>query len=254
MRFRPEVLRTIAGHPVESVYRLAGQLEGRDVERQKREAVGAYSPDPEWLGALHRELEVESCAEEAAFRRAWEEVARVPGGLEPNSQDGGATLARALWCVIRHTGATRAAEVGVARGVSSAMTLAALDGTGHLWSVDLPLLSDRWRDRARTAVPARHRGDWTYVRGPSQRRLRPLLAEVGPVDVFLADSLGTIKTATFDFEAGWAGLRPGGFLVAGSVDRSVAFARFVERHSPPFWLTARFEDKDGVFGVARRQS
>lgn len=252
MRFRPEVLRTIAAHPVEAAYRFAGQVELRNVDEQKRDAVGAYEGDPAWRDRLHGELGIEHCDQTPRFDQAWEPVAAVPGGLRVDSQDGDAALSRAIWCAIRHSGAKRAVEVGVARGVSTAMTLAALDGGGHLWSVDLPLLSDDWRSRMATAVPEELKRDWTYVRGPSRRRLKPLLAEVGPVDVFLADALGTLSSATFDFEAGWEGLRPGGWFFAGSVDRSLAFARFVERIAPPFWLTAPFERKEGVFGIARK--
>ena len=154
--------------------------------------------------------------------------------------------------MIRHGGMSRAVEVGVARGVSSAVTLKALGADGFLWSVDLPLLNERWRDRSATAVPDEIRDRWAYIRGPSRRRLKPLLADVGPVDVFLADSLGTLSTATFDFEAGWDGLRSYGYFFAGSVDRSLAFKRFVERVQPPFWITAPYERKAGVFGIARK--
>ena len=252
MRVRPEVLRTIATHPVESIYRFAGQIETRGAGAQQSQAVGAYDPDDGWLEAVHRELDIAGCDQAEAFSRAWAPLAATPGGLEVTSHDGDEALARALWCVIRHTGAERAVEVGVGRGVSSAVTLAALGEPGRLWSVDLPLLNERWSGRIGTAVGEDQRSRWTYVRGPSRLRLAPVLREAGPVDVFLADSLGTLSTASFDFDAGWRGLRPGGFLLANSVERSLAFANFIERVQPSFWLTGTFERKPGCFGIARK--
>ena len=61
--------------------------------------------------------------------------------------------------------------------------------------------------------PRSSRRTGPYVRGPSRRRLKPLVADVGPVDVFLADALGTFPSASFDFQAGWDGLRSGGCVL-----------------------------------------
>ena len=161
--------------------------------------------------------------------------ARVPAGeLHVESHDGDRAFARALWCVVRHTGAERLVETGVARGVSSRILLVALDPKpgGGLWSVDLPLLSDEWADLLGTAITPDLRERWTYVRGPSKRVLPRLLRRIGPIDVFVQDSRGTTGTAGFEFRAAWRALRPGGVLIANSVERSPAFSRFAEEVAP----------------------
>ncbi len=120
-----------------------------------------------------------------------------------------------------------------------------------LWSVDLPLLSGGVEVIA-SAVPDRLRSRWTYVRGPSRRVLRKLFERTGGIDLFLQDSRSTVATASFEFETAWRALQPGGLLIANSVDCSLAFAQFVDVTRPSFAVTARFERKPGLFGIARK--
>lgn len=254
MRLRPEVATLVLAHPVEAYYRLSGQLEGRRVDAEREEAKGAYTADRSWLRHLHDELGAGDCREAPEFEARWQELESLAGGLDVDSHDGDGALARATWCVIRHGGAERVVETGVARGVYSRMLLEALtpDGAGRLWSVDLPLLSKDWADVLASAVPDRLRPRWSYLRGPSRRALPRLLSEIGPIDLFVQDSRSTVATASFEFDTAWNALRSGGFLIANSVDRSVAFARFVERMRPSFALTAPFDEKPGLFGIARK--
>ena len=252
MRPRANVVKLVVRHPVEAAYRFAGQLEGRRVDAEAQAAAGVYSPDPDWLSALHARLGAPDCAEDEGFRRCWAELEELAGGLNVNSHDGDAALGRALWCAIRHGRARRVVETGVARGVSSRVSLEALDPDCGLWSVDLPLLSADWSAVIASAVPERLHARWTYVRGPSRRMLPRVLAQLGTIDVFLQDSRSTVATAGFEIATAWAALRPGGILIANSVDASLAFARFVEAHRPPFALTAEFERKSGLFGIAQK--
>src|SRR5271156_5195455 len=54
--------------------------------------------------------------------------------------DGDPGLVRAIWCLIRHLRPNHVVETGVARGFTSRFILEALErnGSGHLWSIDLP--------------------------------------------------------------------------------------------------------------------
>ncbi len=45
---------------------------------------------------------------------------------------------QAIWCLIRRLTAAKVVETGVAHGVTSRIVLEALNGRGHLWSIDLP--------------------------------------------------------------------------------------------------------------------
>jgi hypothetical protein len=247
-----QLARLAFRHPVEAAYRLAGSFEDRRGEAESREAAGLYRPEEAWLERLHDGFGVESCQEEDAFGAAWSELESGAGELHVESHDGDRAFARALWCVVRHTGARRLVETGVARGVSSRILLEALDPVpgGGLWSVDLPLLSDDWAGLQGTAVPPELRESWTYVRGPSKRVLPRLLGRIGPIDVFVQDSRGTTGTAGFEFRAAWDAMRPGGVLIANSVERSPAFARFTAEVAPTLTLVAPFTRKRGVFGIA----
>lgn len=246
-----ELAKLALRHPVEAAYRLTGSFEDRRIEAESREAEGLYEPADDWLEQLHDGLAVGTCKEEGPFDEAWSELERRAGELRVESHDGDRAFARALWCVVRHTGAERLVETGVARGVSSRILLEAVDPKGGgLWSVDLPLLSDEWAGLLGTAITPELRDRWTYVRGPSKRVLPRLLHRISPIDVFVQDSRGTTGTAGFEFQAAWKALRPGGVLVANSIERSPAFARFTDEQAPSLCLVAPFARKRGVFGLA----
>jgi hypothetical protein len=121
-------------------------------------------------------------------------------------------------------------ETGVARGVSSRFVLEALErnGTGHLWSVDLPPLMPGFHGAVGVAVTQALRPRWTYVRGSSLRELPRLLGEIAPIELFVQDSVGTPPTVLAELELAWHALRPGGWLVVNAVNRSDAFGRFLQ--------------------------
>lgn len=241
-------------HPIEAAHRLAGLREDRLGPTERHEAARAYQPEPGWLDSLHERLEVERCQEERPFSEIWREIESAAGELRVESHDGDRAFGRALWCIVRHTGAGKVVESGVARGVSSRIVLEALidDPDARLWSVDLPLLSDEWADLTATAVPEALRSGWTYVRGPSRRALPKLLSEIAPIDVFVQDSRGTTPTAGFEFRAAWDALAPGGFLLANSIERSLAFDRFAQEVRPAYIFTGALSPKPGIFGLMQK--
>jgi hypothetical protein len=130
-----------------------------------------------------------------------------------------------------------AVETGVAYGASSAGILSALDqhGAGVLHSVDPvehPSLG--------VLVQASLRARWTVHRGGSSETLPGLLDRVGPIDLFLADSLHSYSHMCREFELAWPHLAPGGVLCAHDVLANNAFERFVARHGPDIdgWMTS----------------
>jgi len=61
-----------------------------------------------------------------------------------------------------------------------------LNGAGHLWSIDLPHpFAPELHGETAAAIPGRQHQRWTYVQGSSRRRLPPLLAELGNIDLFV---------------------------------------------------------------------
>jgi hypothetical protein len=213
------------------------------------EFAGTHAEDP--FAAVHESLGVPmcgTCAEE--IRAVAAEVdARLPEG---NHNDAGATLARTLWILTRHLKPLKIVETGVARGVSSAFLLDALDtnGDGHLWSIDLPPLLRGRRVEIGSAVPDRLRSRWTYIRGASRRELPPLLADLDVVDMFVHDGLHTRETMTFEFHYAWPYLTQKGVLVVDNAESNSVFMDFANRvdHVP---LLMTEPDKGTVIGLLK---
>jgi protein-tyrosine-phosphatase len=101
-------------------------------------------------------------------------------------------------------------ETGVARGVSSAFILDALQRNehGHLWSIDLPPKTRDWGDQTGVAVAL------DVVRGAARRKLSTVLAGCGPVGTFVHDGLHKAENMLFEMHAVWPHLEPGGLIVA----------------------------------------
>ena len=121
-------------------------------------------------------------------------------------------------------------ETGVASGLSSECILNALNDNahGHLYSVDLPALGHR--REVGDAVSAQLRARWTLVLGPAEFRLRTVLPEIAPVDIFLHDSDHSRLAQLAEYRLAWRYLRTGGLLISDDVgnDAFVTFAAEVD--------------------------
>jgi predicted O-methyltransferase YrrM len=95
-----------------------------------------------------------------------------------------------MWCLTRNLRPAKVVETGVARGLTSRFILEAMErnGTGHLWSIDLPPTNPELQRQVGAAVEDRLRDRWSYIRGSSRRRLPVLLHELGQIDLFLHDT------------------------------------------------------------------
>ena len=118
-------------------------------------------------------------------------------------------------------------ETGVGSGVTTSFILQALaaNGEGHLWSVDLPPIGAE--QFAGSFVPQNLRSRWTLLRGRSRDLLPQLLNDLPAPDIFLHDSLHTTRNMTFEFNAAWQKMNPGGVLLSDDIHMSRAFPRFI---------------------------
>lgn len=213
----------MVARPSEAVDRIRGKRERRrsgppcEIEGARADA----------FDAVHELLGVPTCDRCAEESRAMASEVDAQAS-EGHPLDGGQTLALSLWILTRHLKPAKIVETGVARGISSAFLLGALDrnGDGHLWSLDLPMLQKGWRIETGCAVPDRLRNRWTYIRRSSRRGLPPLLADLGSVDIFLHDGLHTSQTMAFEFGCVWPYLTKNGLLVTDDADASSAFVDF----------------------------
>jgi len=235
-------------HPQETVARVRQRAELR---RFAQAPSVDYGADPDWERQLIVRLGTDAASE------GWRDVL---GALErelpdfPYGHDADTRLARCIWRIVRATHAERVVETGVARGVSSRFALEALEANarGHLWSVDLPPVLTGFHSSVGAAVPERLRHRWTYIRGSSRDRLPRLLREVGCVDVFVQDSLGTPPTVLFELSLAWRALRPGGWLIVSGISRGTGLHGFLALESTPSVIVAESGAKRSSGGGAVR--
>jgi Methyltransferase domain len=251
----PSLLRAMATEPVEALLYAPEQVS------QWRHRPVPYRVEEDWGPSLHGALGLPwPCREPHVFDETWRQVlaeltdkglavGRWTSGIY---SDADSALAGAVWCAVRHLAPRTVVETGVARGLTSRVVLEAMarNGGGHLWSIDLPYLFGRrdLADQTGAAVPETSRDHWTYVRGSSRRRLRPLLSQLGEVDLFIHDSLHTVRNMRFEMMAVWPALRSGGLMIIDDVDKA-AFRDFTRETGGQTSMVCRSADGPWMFGV-----
>jgi len=148
-----------------------------------------------------------------------------------------------LYDLIRRVEPEVMVETGVCNGFSSSVILKAMEenGSGHLYSVDLPVNIDEVNSEVRTgavlppgkdsgwAVPDDLRKRWTLRVGNTYHELPKIFEEIsGKIDIFLHDSDHSYETMMFEFALAWRNLKEGRFLLADNIDFSEAFFHFTE--------------------------
>ncbi len=270
-------LRYLLKHPVTGVADLAADpvetwttvIESYVAERERRGPQCPYEPDAGWEQQLHEVLGMRwPCDDAREFWEIWQQVISeleakgIRAGPESFQwwNDGDAGLVRAIWCLTRHLKPQNVVETGVAHGVTSRFILEALkrNGSGHLWSIDLPPLERSWREQIGAAVSEGHSDRWTYIKGSSRRRLPELLSDLGQIDLFIHDSLHSERNVRFELDRTWPSLSPKGAVVVDDVDANWGFHSFTQTVPRPFSLICTAEplrpdlrrfNKKGLFGI-----
>jgi hypothetical protein len=210
---------------------------------------------PEWRRLLHARIGAPwPCDASREFSDLWDSVSRkepIGGAAVEIDHDADPTLLEMVWCLVRHLHTRVVVETGVSRGITSRVVLEALarNGDGHLWSVDLPPLDEPWRRLVGSAVSGPLRARWTYVRGSSRRRLPTVCRRVGPIDLFIHDSLHTPENLRFEVATVWPYLRPGAGIVIDDAVECEA-VDVVARFSHVPLLAVREERKQTLAGFA----
>jgi len=274
--------RALAADPVESLILLRERVADRAELRGKRTMGGGVMPwppcpykvDENWEEMLHQIIGAPwPCAARDDFWQLWPKVIAELEGTEgvhlgrgafAGWGDGEPALVRAVWCLTHHLRPAKVVETGVARGITTRFLLEALErnGTGHLWSIDLPPPLDRsLHTQIGLAVPRRLYPRWTYVRGSTRRRLPKVLARIGPIDLFVHDSTHTARNLLFELAHAWAALSPDGVAVADDVDLNCGFHDFQRDHARHASLVCHAEplhpdyprqDERGIFAIVRK--
>jgi hypothetical protein len=184
----------------------------------------------------------------AALRRHGLEVGR---GAYGGWDDGDPGLARLAWCATRHLRPEFVVETGVGRGVTTRVLLEGLErnGTGRLWSIDLPpLLHQELTGQIGAGVPEDGRGRWTLLRGSSRRFLPGLVGGLPRVDLFLHDSSHTARNLAFELDQVWPKLSEHAAVLVDDVHRNRAFGSFSRAHPEFASAVCVADDGDALFG------
>lgn len=265
-RFPRRLAAALASDPAAVLEKLQDKL----VQRwEYRRPVHFHESLPDWERRLHEALGLPpGCSATAEFRALWlDAVASMrERGIDvgPASfagyNDGDSALVRALWCLVRHLKPAQVIETGVGHGFTSRFILEALEwnGGGTLSSIDRPPLDPAMRARVGLAVDARLKHRWTLLAESSRRCLPKLVSQMGPVDLFIHDSLHTQRNVLFELQCVWPALSPGGVVVVDDIDSNAGYGLFLKRISgftslvceaePVRPDTRRFNNK-GLFGI-----
>jgi Methyltransferase domain len=165
--------------------------------------------------------------------------------------DGDPQLVRLAWCLVAHLRPERILETGVARGLTTRAMLEGLErnGSGHLWSIDLPPLLEQGLAReTAAAVPKRLYDRWTLTRGSSRSVLPGLVAELGQIQLFVHDSMHTTRNVRFELERVWPALAPGGVALIDDVEKNSAITEFLIAHPGTSSMVCASDDGEVLIG------
>lgn len=172
---------------------------------------------------------VRATVESGRFRALRDELdanasaARLPSG---------AGFIELCYVVVRTIKPRVVLETGVANGFSSAAILEALqeNGSGELWSVDLPAFSPSAEGATGAAMPGRLRSSkrWHLGLGPDRSVLPQMLEDAGEIDFFHYDSDKSYEGMGHTFRLVWPRIRPGGVMAVDDVNSNDAFLEFVD--------------------------
>lgn len=119
-------------------------------------------------------------------------------------------------------------ETGIAYGNSSSFILQALSKNkkGHLYSIDYVFRPWETRESIGSAIPSELRDRWHLVFGPTNKKLKKTLDDLGEIDIFFHDSLHTYKNMMFEFNTTWQHIKKGGFVLSDDINDNSAFYQF----------------------------
>jgi hypothetical protein len=255
------LLRAFAADPVVVSRALPGEIR-QWYQWHRREKRPEFQVDEAWDEHLHSLLGAAwPCSQGQRFDELMTDIGAL---LEARGwgfgrdtyawyADGDRSLCRAAWCVTLHTRPEVVIETGVAHGVTSRVILEALgqNRLGHLWSIDLPFPFDhRLHAETGAAVTDACRPRWSYLEGSSKRRLRPLVAEVGHVEMFVHDSLHTAENTLFEMEQAASAMPVGGVMLVDDINSHMGFAIFARQHPGYQTMVCPSTDRNGLFGIA----
>ena len=253
LRLGPVILFT---RPTEFVDRFIGFLD-RVTDRREVPTTAPLAPEALWpMLSLALKTEVSVFFNESALAEVDAFLACQIADLPTDAPFGVGNcaerfLGRAAYVICRALHPDTVLETGVAYGSMSTylLTALALNNHGVLHSIDLPSVQDRRAEFVGRFVPDRLRKRWSLHLGASRRVLPKVLRAVGPVALFVHDSLHTRRNMSWEFATVTPALASRAVVLSDDVHWNRAFEDWA-RKTTPRWALVRQVERDGWLGVA----
>jgi len=252
-------LRVVSQRPVEAIYHLGGHIQWRWEQR----FLPDFDYDIELWETVIARLEQASGGPIAAHLDEPERIslaAKIGSWVEtlppdppfPTMYNADRQWASLAYAVCRALQPAIAVTTGVGYGILEAYILQALaiNGRGDLHSVDLPPLYPTAEDWIGAAIPDRLRARWHLWRGPSARLLPCLLRDLGPVGVFVHDSLHTRRNILRELQTITPHLARPAVVLVDDINQNPAFHEWIGRSQPAVSGILQQDDKDVMGGVS----
>ncbi len=241
------LLRVVC-HPIFGIRQVAGLVRfERNAKPLKELLVAVTGESTALVQELLNEAQASSLIDRVFERLREAESARLKGIVGNVSMSDWL----ALYALVRLTQPDTVVETGVASGASSVAILSALEknGRGRLYSIDLPpdqvigqrlrdgLIYDRAYQGGKTGwlVPQQLRSRWQLILGDVRDVLKPLLDQLGEIDMFFHDDLHTPEHMFWEFNLVWPYLKAGGLLTSDDVTYGWSdFVRSVDKAISPY--------------------
>lgn len=214
-----------------------------------------YIPYEEVLSRLLR-LDIEGVRAAAGSERFLALLSELEANARAARLPSGAGFIELCYVIVRTVKPKVVLETGVANGFSSAVMLEALEenGSGELWSVDLPAFSPSAESLTGAAMPGRLRSSkrWHLGLGPDRKVLPQMLEDAGEIDFFHYDSDKSYEGMGHTFRLVWPRIRPGGVMAVDDVNSNDAFLEFVESVGVEPLITHK-PTEGGIFGTGGKK-
>lgn len=169
-------------------------------------------------------------------------------GPIPHSFNASMELGRLCYAICRLVKPSKVVETGVANGLTSFSILQALkeNGSGQLYSVELPPLRRGAESWIGHLVPEFLRSAWRLLLGPSQFVLPKILPQLGPIDIFVHDSDHSYWNQLAEFRLIWPHLRSGGIVISDDVMNDALLEVAEEQGATPIIVA---QSRPGFIGI-----
>jgi predicted O-methyltransferase YrrM len=251
-----ELASLLARRPTEFVDRVEGLID-RFTDRLEHPATPPSTPEALWP-FIDSALGIDASAflKEGALAEAdtflTERIASLPLDLPfATTNCAERFLGHLAYVICRALQPDAVVETGVAYGSMTTYILTALrlNDHGMLHSIDLPSILDPDARSVGRLVPDRLRDRWSLYLGASRRVLPKLLNTIGPVGLFVHDSLHTKRNMAREFNTVTPHLAKYAVVLADDVHCSGAFEDWAKETATQ-WAPIRQIERQGWVGVA----